>query len=222
MCGRFTIKAKTEQLREAVRGLTVTDWRGPRYNVAPTQPVPVVRNLEARVVEWIRWGLVPGWAPDLSIGNRLINARAETLAEKPAFRNALRARRCVILADGFYEWAPGRPHKQPYFFQRPGGAPFALAGLWEAWQDPAGGAQLHTCTIITTQANERMSSLHERMPVILPRAAEDDWLAADLRDPHEVEQFLHPYPDDEMRVYPVSTAVNNTRNNGPQLIEEQE
>ncbi len=205
MCGRFTIKAKTEQLHEAVRGLTITEWRGPRYNVAPTQPVPTVRNLEGRRVEWLRWGLVPAWAKDASIGSRLINARAETLAVKPAFRAALATRRCVVLADGFYEWAAAGARKQPYFFQRPGGRPFALAGLWESWRPPAGD-ELHTCTLITTAANAVVAPVHDRMPVLLDPDAAERWLAPG--DPAPLLELLRPWPDRDLETYPVSLLVN--------------
>lgn len=216
MCGRFTIKAKTEQLHDAVRGLTVTDWRGPRYNVAPTQPVPVVRNLGPRPLEWLRWGLIPAWAKDASIGSRLINARAETLAEKPAFRSALRTRRCVILADGFYEWAVRGSGKQPFYFHRPDGHPFALAGLWETWRPPD-GAELLTCTIITTEANATVAPIHDRMPVIVDTDAVDAWLA-----PGEIAGWatlLQPCPADVLAAYPVSTLVNRPALDDPRCLE---
>lgn len=219
MCGRFTIKAKTEQLHEAVRGLTVTEWRGPRYNVAPTQPVPAVRNLDARALEWLRWGLVPGWATDLTIGNRLINARAETLADKPAFRAALRARRCVILADGFYEWAAAGPRKQPYFFQRPGGTPFALAGLWESWRPSAGGETVLTCTIITTTANAVVAPVHERMPVMLDPEAAERWLDPAPHAPEAWPSLLVPWPDRDLVAHPVSPLVNRPAVDDPRCVE---
>jgi putative SOS response-associated peptidase YedK len=218
MCGRFTIKAKTEQLHEAVRGLTVTEWRGPRYNVAPTQPVPAVRNLGARAVEWLRWGLVPAWAKDPAIGNKLINARAETLAEKPSFRSALRARRCVILADGFYEWAVAGTRKQPYFFQRPGGRPFALAGIWESWQPPE-GSPLLTCTIITTTANATVAPIHERMPVILSPDAVERWLVPATTETAPLLDLLRPWPATDLETYPVSTLVNRPAVDDPRCVE---
>lgn len=219
MCGRFTIKAKTEQLHEAVRGLTVTEWRGPRYNVAPTQPVPAVRNTGMRSVEWLRWGLVPGWASDLSIGNRLINARAETLADKPAFRAALQTRRCVILADGFYEWAAAGPRKQPYYFQRPGGAPFALAGLWENWRPPAGGEVVSSCTIITTVANAVVAPVHERMPVMLSADAAERWLNPAPGAPVAWPDLLVPWPASDLVAHPVSLLVNRPAVDDPRCVE---
>lgn len=190
----------------------------PRYNIAPTQPVAVVRlDREGRRREFtlMRWGLIPSWAKDIGIGNRLINARAETLTEKPAFRTAFRRRRCLIPADGFYEWQKQATRKQPYFIGLPDRRPFAFAGLWEHWEG-ADGSVLDSCTIITTAANERVRVLHDRMPVILERADFADWLNPSTT----LDRLLHllrPYPF-EMLLYPVSTLVNAPENDRPECI----
>ena len=215
MCGRFTIKAPTEKLRDAVRGLTITDWRGPRYNVAPTQPVPAVLAGPDRTVQWLRWGLVPSWAKDLAMGSRMINARAETLAEKPAFRAALRERRCVVLADGFYEWADLGIRKQPYLIQLPGARPFAIAALWESWRPPEGGA-LRTCTLITVAANAQMQPIHERMPVILEPGDVDRWLAEGELGEAQRAGLLRPWPHADLELLAVSTRVNRPDIDDPQ------
>lgn len=218
MCGRFTLTASGDELA-TLFALEQAPNLEPRYNIAPTQPVAVVRlDHEGRRREFtlMRWGLIPSWAKDISIGNRLINARAETLTEKPAFRTAFRRRRCLIPANGFYEWQkPAAGRKQPYFIGLPDRRPFAFAGLWEHWEG-ADGSVLDTCAIITTAANERVRVLHDRMPVILERADFGDWL-----DPATtLDRLLHllrPYPF-EMLIYPVSTLVNAPENDRPECI----
>lgn len=218
MCGRFTLTASGDDLAALFEIEAVPNLE-PRYNIAPTQPVAVVRldpEGRRRVFTLMRWGLIPSWAKDIGIGNRLINARAETLTEKPAFRTAFRRRRCLIPADGFYEWqkqTAGR--KQPYFIGLPNRRPFAFAGLWEHWEG-ADGSVLDSCTIITTEANERVRALHDRMPVILDRGDFGDWL--DPATP--LDRLLHllrPYPF-EMLIYPVSTLVNAPENDRPECI----
>jgi len=219
MCGRFTLALTGEQLSLAFPWLNVPQQLQPRYNVAPTQPVATVANDGRHQVEFFQWGLVPSWAKDPSIGNRLINARAETLAEKPSFRAAYRRRRCLILADGFYEWqsGPDRGAKIPYYLQLASGDPFAFAGLWEIWHAPD-GSQLYSCTIITTRPNELVAPIHDRMPAILSPDHFQRWLSPAELPPQELQPLLGPYPAAAMVAYPVSRAVNNPANEFPECI----
>lgn len=220
MCGRFTLALDLEGLRQSFPWLALPerDLR-PRYNIAPTQPVAVVANNHPQQLDFFVWGLIPPWAKDPTIGSRLINARAETLAEKPAFRNAYRRRRCLILADGFYEWRKeaGTAHKTPMYIRLKSGEPFAFAGLWEVWNSPLGDVVL-SCTIITTAANDLVATIHDRMPVILPREAYDRWLDPADQRPTELAPLLKPYPAEEMEAYAVSTQVNNSAYDGPECI----
>lgn len=209
--------------------------RGPNYNTAPTTGVYVVHEDESsRHLDVFRWGLVPSWAKDVSVGQRMINARAETVADKPAFRAAFQRRRCILPADGFYEWSSPTPasgtKKQPWFIHRPDGEPYAFAGLWERWKGstserdegpraaPAADA-LRTCTIITTAANERMRQLHDRMPVILPRSAWNVWLDPDVQDRQLLSSLLVPAPSELIEFHAVATEVNNARNKGAHLVD---
>jgi len=221
MCGRFTLWADLQQLAQAFPWVQMPDDPAaitPRYNIAPTQPVAVVANTGENHLDYFVWGLIPSWAKDPSIGNRMINARGETLAEKPAFRAAYRRRRCLILADGFYEWqqGPGRT-KIPHYIHLKSGEPFAFAGLWETWNSPLGDTIL-SCTIITTDANERLASLHHRMPVILPESAYERWLDPSERKPEELDDLIAPSPAEEMDAYPVSTVVNSPANDVPECV----
>ncbi len=221
MCGRFTLWADLQQLSRAFPWVQMPDDPAavtPRYNIAPTQPVAVVANTGENRLDYFVWGLIPSWAKDPSIGNRMINARGETLAEKPSFRTAYRRRRCLILADGFYEWqqGPGRT-KIPHYIHLKSGEPFAFAGLWETWNSPLGDTVL-SCTIITTEANERLASLHHRMPVILPESAYERWLDPSERQPAELDDLIAPYPAEEMDAYPVSTVVNSPANDVPECV----
>lgn len=215
MCGRFTIMLEADELREVLElGKVPDDWM-PRFNLAPSQPAGVVVDAETRNVGWMKWGLVPGWAKDAQIGSRLINARAETLAEKPSFRQAFTRRRCLIPADGFYEWhhpEGGKGRGQPVHIHMKDRRPFFLAGLWERWQ-AAESDPLLSFTIITTQANELVGKIHERMPVILTGETAWNWLK-----PHPVSElagFLRPYPEDEMEMFAVSYLVNSPANDSP-------
>lgn len=222
MCGRFCFFSPAEAV---VRLFGVADAAAlpPRYNIAPTQDAPVVRAVEGeRELAPLRWGLVPFWARDLKLGNRMINARGETVARKPAFRQAFRKRRCLVLANGFYEWQKTAAGKQPWYIDQADGEPFAMAGLWESWRggpdaDADGTAPVETCTIITTAANAMMRELHDRMPVILDSAGIDRWL-----DPAAatagLESLLAPAPDGVLRAAPVSRRVNSPANDGPELI----
>jgi putative SOS response-associated peptidase YedK len=177
-----------------------------------------------RVLDRVRWGLVPFWAKDVSIGDKLINARAETVTEKPAYRRAFERRRCIIPADGFYEWraVENSKKRQPYFIRRLDGEPLAFAGLWEAWYDPAQETpeRLRSCAIVTTSANDELAPLHHRMPVVLPASAWDSWLDPTQRDVAAMRELCVPLPDGELKFHPVSMLVNKPDNNGPELVEE--
>lgn len=213
MCGRFTLTADPSQLRDTFQGLSIARETTPRYNIAPSQPIAVIPNDGKNRLDFFVWGLIPSWAKDPKIGNRMINARAETVHEKPSFRAAFRRRRCLIPTDGFYEWKrePGRKTKIPMYIQLKSGEPFAFAGLWESWNAPD-GSNILSCTIITTQPNPFMETIHNRMPVILPKAAYSLWLDPGEPDPGQLKTMLKPYPEGEMTAYPVSTLVNNPAN----------
>jgi putative SOS response-associated peptidase YedK len=218
MCGRFTLTSTPESLAERF-GLSDVPRVAPRYNVAPGQDVLAVRVDEAgtRRADALRWGLVPAWADSPAVGARMINARAETAATRPAFRESFRARRCLVPADGFYEWSPRGASRHPYWIGLPDRAPFAFAGLWERWRERAGGV-IETCAILTTEANERLAELHPRMPVILARDAECTWM-----DPavacEELSALLRPLPDDALAFHPVGTRVNRVECDDPGLLE---
>lgn len=192
-----------------------------RYNVAPTQQVPVVRtDASHRQLTTMHWGLIPSWAKDAKIACSTINARAETIAEKPAFRTALKKRRCLVVADGYYEWLKVGKAKQPYLYEVDGGKAFAFAGLWEQWWGPEGRFEtpLESCTILTTDANRLAREVHNRMPVILSPRDYDVWLDAAVKTIDDLRYLFEPYPDDAMSVRPVSTYVNNARNEGPECV----
>ncbi len=215
MCGRYMITSAREAIRRVFDVPTLFEL-APRYNVAPTQKVPVVRLEEGeREFAMLRWGLIPSWAKDPEIGNRMINARAETVAEKPSFRSAFRRRRCLVVADGFYEWQkrPNRP-KQPYYITVANGGPFGLAGLWERWSDPTEGYPVESCTIVTTMANELLEPIHSRMPVIIDSRDFDAWLDTS-GNPAIAQALLAPYPVERMSAYPISTRINNIKNDDP-------
>ena len=210
MCGRFSLTTdpKTVAQRFGVPTATAESAWMPRYNIAPTKTVIVVSDDGKRHLAHMRWGLIPSWAKDPAIGNRMINARAETLAVKPAFRVALRKRRCLVVADGFYEWQQRGRTKQPFRIVLKNGEPFGFAGLWDAWTSPE-GEEIQTCTIITTEANELLKPIHDRMPVILTREAEGLWLDPTTQEPAKLLPLLSPYPAKEMEAYPVSRLVNS-------------
>ena len=216
MCGRFTITLEAADLQLELGVSEVpADWL-PRFNVAPTQPVGAVLDASARRVEWLRWGLIPSWAKDASIASKLINARSETLAEKPSFRQAFTKRRCLILADGFYEWQKSaKGSSQPFYFQRIDKKPFAFAGLWEFWKSPE-GEPVRSCTIITCAANPLVAPVHERMPVMLSGEAAWQWL--EPASPEALAGFLRPYPPELMTVRPVSRLVNDATRDSPDLV----
>lgn len=216
MCGRYMITSPLEAVR-ALFGVEEGLNLAPRYNVAPTQDVPVVRLGEdgQRHLAMLRWGLVPHWAKDLSIGSRMINARGESVAEKPAFRDSFKHRRCIVVADGFYEWRSEDGRKQPYAIRRPDHGLFAMAGLWARWSK-GDGPPVETCTIVTTGANRRLSELHERMPVILDRDDHEEWLAG---SPEEAQALIGPAPEDFFEFRPASPRVNSVRNDDPALLD---
>ncbi len=218
MCGRFAFFSPREAVQEYF-GIEVPFALEPRYNVAPSQEVAVIRQQADTQPEaaMLKWGLVPFWAKDAVIGNRMINARAETVAQKPAFRQAFKRRRCVILADGFYEWHTEDGRKTPYFISLKTDHPFAMAGLWESWQTDD-RPPLETCTIITTMASQSIGKLHDRMPVILDLPTTLDWIQAE-REPEALIAMLKSYNDEEIQVWPVNRTVNNPANQGPTLIE---
>ena len=218
MCGRYSLTADLAEL--AGRFEFDGDWEAfeRRYNIAPTQEVLTVVGGEKRRGGFMRWGLIPHWAKDPKIGSRMINARAETVAEKPSFRTALRRRRCLVLADGFYEWQRVGKNKKPMRIVMRSGKPFAFAGLWETWRDPE-GTVIPSCTIITTTPNDLLKPIHNRMPVILPRDIEEFWLDESVDDPVALTSVLTPYFDDAMEAYEVSSLVNSVANKGPEVLE---
>lgn len=219
MCGRFTLTVDPAELKAAFREITFPEKYAPRYNVAPSQAVLAIRNDAKNAADFLVWGLIPSWAKDPSIGNRLINARGETLAEKPAFRGAYKYKRCLIPADGFYEWQaqPGTKTKIPHFIHLKDGKPFGFAGLWDEWQ-AADGSPLRSCTIITTAPNSLMASIHNRMPVILEAEDYADWLDPAPRTPDSLQHLVAPYSADLMEAYPVSVLVNSPSNDRADLI----
>ena len=219
MCGRFTLFLDPADLQDAFPEFTFPPQGTRRYNIAPTQPVLVVPNDGTGRADFFTWGLIPSWAKDPAIGSRMINARGETLAEKPSFRSAYRYRRCLVFTNGFFEWqsTPGVKTKVPHLIHLRSGEPFAFAGLWERWQSPEGSEVLST-TIITTEPNELMASIHNRMPVILPRTAYARWLETTPRFPADLQDLLVPYPAAEMEAYPISTLVNNPAYDRPEVI----
>jgi len=216
MCGRYTLSDPGDLMET----LEIED-PGPieaRYNIAPTQNVPVVRaSDDGRELAHLRWGLIPFWADDPSIGNRMINARSETVAEKASFKHALKRRRCAIPADGFYEWKKMGGGKQPFHIHLPGLEPFVFAGLWERWTK--GDEPVESCTIITADANDTIRDLHNRMPVILPEDALGLWLDPSVEDPEAVTRVLGPWQGEELEFFPVSRVVNSPANDRPECIE---
>lgn len=217
MCGRFTLHFPLELLAE-IFGLSDLPGLVPRYNIAPTQSAAVVRSTgKTRGLDSLRWGLVPSWAKDISIGSRMINARSESLSDKPSFRNAVRLRRCVVPASGFYEWKPEGPRKIPYYIRMSDGAPMGFAAIWEAWKTPE-GAFLETFAILTTSANPLIAPIHERMPVILHPDTFGLWLDQDVSNPEQLLSLYLPFPAELLTLYPVSTRVNSPRNDDPACI----
>ncbi|QJC52359.1 SOS response-associated peptidase [Paenibacillus albicereus] len=220
MCGRYTLTVTLEELmlRFLIGQGGAADYE-PRYNIAPAQMVlAIIHDGEKNRLGELKWGLVPPWADDPKIGSRMLNARSETAAAKPAFREPLRRKRCLIPADGFYEWQQRDGGKQPLRITLKNGEPFAMAGLYETWISPE-GEKLSTCTVLTTEPNELMRPIHDRMPVILRPEDEALWLDRGMRDPQRLQPLLRPYPPEEMRAYPVRREVGSVRSQGPACIE---
>ncbi len=221
MCGRFTNTAKKEEISiEFKVGAKNPDIYQARYNIAPSQMIEaVIEPKGERLLENLKWGLIPHWAKDPHIGSRMINARAETLCEKPSFREAFKSRRCIIPASGFYEWQKkGADGKQPYFFYLKEKDVFGFAGLWESWIDQTTGQEIDTCTIITTEANELLKPVHDRMPVILKSESYEQWLDAKEKDTDKMQKMLVPFPADEMASHAVSKSVNVPSADSEELI----
>jgi putative SOS response-associated peptidase YedK len=219
MCGRFTFQIPSELLVE-IFGLAELTAISPRYNIAPTQQVPVIRRYGdgQNHLDFLHWGLIPPWALDKSIGSRLINARSETVTEMPSFRQAIRYRRCLVLASSFYEWQQEGKAKQPWLIRLKDGAPMVFAGLWETWKS-AEGEVVESCAILTTASNRLVAPLHDRMPVVLTMDEYRTWLERTTTDPTSLKKMFQPYPADLMVMYPVSPLVNKVRNDSADLIE---
>ncbi len=221
MCGRFVSKAKKEEIEKEFK-VEISDGNlsTPRYNIAPTQMIAAVAEIEnEREISLFKWGLVPQWAKDESIGNKLINARAETLTEKPSFREAFARRRCIIPVSGFYEWMrAAKGAKQPFYFYLKEKEVFGFAGLWEEWLDKETGELTETCTIITTEANEVLKPVHDRMPIILKSDYYEEWLNPKIKDTAKLQNLLVPYPANEMSSHAVSRAVNSPSEDSAELI----
>lgn len=219
MCGRYTLTLDPGEIQEMLDLGPFIHIVQPRYNIAPSQPVPIVKDYQTRAVELYRWGLVPFWSKDPSIGNRMINARAETVTEKPAFRGAYKYRRCLILADGFFEWHHDKKAgvKIPYYFKLKDDRPFTFAGLYEHWEPPEGG-ELHTCTILTCEPNDLVGNFHNRMPVILKESNRWPWINLETPNSALIDSLV-PYPAAEMKCIPVSGEVNSPQNDRPEILE---
>ncbi len=218
MCGRFTqtyspaLIAKAFKVDKALINIIGS------YNIAPTQLVTAIINHGSACFSQLRWGLIPSWAKDLSIGNKMINARSETLNQKPSFKIALKKRRCLIVADGFYEWKKKGNFKEPFYIRLKSRQPFGFAGLYDSWKSPE-GKEIKSCAIITTEANELIKSIHHRMPVIIPKNKEDDWLKTNIQEPSKALAILKPYASDHLEYFQVSKFVNSPKNNSPQCVE---
>ncbi len=218
MCGRYTLTVSPQQLRD-IFGYRQQPNFPPRYNIAPTQPIPIVRLVDGkREFVLVRWGLLPAWVKDPKNFALLINARGESVIDKPAFRALMLRRRCLIPADGFYEWRARGKIKQPYYVRRKDSAPFAFAGLWEIWTGP-NGEELETAAIVTTSANQTLAPIYERMPVVVPESAFELWLDAAAADPQTASTLIVPAPDGLLEAHPVGPHVNRVANDNPALIE---
>ncbi len=220
MCGRYSLKTPADTLAEHFQLAKVSPVK-PRYNIAPSQPILTVRVLApqyGREIGLTRWGLIPSWAKDPSIGTRLIIARAETVSEKPAFRDAIQRRRCLIPADGYYEWQRLGRRKQPFYVRMKDERPFAFAGLWERWTGPD-GKTVETCALLTTEPSESLRAIHNRMPVILDTKHYDLWLDPGIQRVTQFQPLFSPYHDEEMTAYPVSLYVNDPGHDDPHCLE---
>lgn len=217
MCGRFTLSQPSNTIASAFNIAQIPPLE-PRYNIAPTQLIPSILSVSGgeKQLQMLRWGLIPSWAKDAKISAKLINARAETVSEKPSFKAAFKRRRCLIIADGFYEWQRQEKQKQPYYFRLQNAQLFAFAGLWEQWKSPDENI-INSCTILTTEANDLLRPIHDRMPVILEPKDYELWLDSEAQQP-QLQQLSRPYQANLMTSYSVSTKVNNPKNNTPECI----
>lgn len=220
MCGRFTLSANSDAIQSVFPWLTIpAESLSPRYNIAPSQAIAVVPNDGKQTLDFFKWGLIPSWAKDPKIGNRMINARSETLHEKPSFKSGLKYHRCLILADGFYEWSKkaNEPKKTPFYFYKKDRQPFAFAGLWETWLSPD-GSEIKSATIITSEPNEIVKPFHNRMPVIVKPELYSLWLSQDQKNQKELKSIFETFPNDLLAVHEVSTLVNNPSIDKPDCI----
>jgi putative SOS response-associated peptidase YedK len=221
MCGRFTLTLSPEDLQAAFPNFDIPSDVPPSYNIAPSQPIPVVVNDGTNKLDFYTWGLIPSWTKPENFGKySLINARSETAAEKPSFRSSFKRKRCLILCDGFFEWSKSNSGKgkTPYYISMKDHSAFAFAGLWETWNSPDGGS-IKTACILTTQPNLLVKPIHDRMPVILSSDSYQVWLNEKEVQPADLQELMKPYPDEAMQAYPVSTYVNSPKNNSPQCIQ---
>ncbi len=218
MCGRYVLTADGQVIQTAFDLTSAPGEVIPRFNIAPSQPIAVITNENPQELTYHRWGLIPSWAKDISIGNKLINARSETIDEKPSFRSAFKRRRCLIPADGFFEWQKRDKQKVPMFIHMKDESVFAFAGLWEVWYSPDGD-EIRTATILTTEPNDLMAEIHNRMPVILPPDAYETWLAEGEQPAEKLKALLKPFDPDPMMAYAVSTFVNRPTNDTPETID---
>jgi putative SOS response-associated peptidase YedK len=218
MCGRFVLIANPEAIQTTFDLTTMPASMSPRYNIAPTQPVALITNENARELTFYKWGLIPSWSKDASAASKMINARSESAADKPSFRSAFKRRRCIIPANGFYEWKKQGSDKVPQFIHFKDQELFGIAGLWEVWHDPDGG-EVRTCTILTTEANDFMKSIHNRMPVILHKEDYPLWLSPSEEPAPILQGLMQPYSGDDLTAYPVSKMVNRPGTDVPELIE---
>lgn len=218
MCGRFVLTATPEAVQQVFNLATLPSEMEPRYNIAPTQPIAVITNEQPDTLTYFKWGLVPSWSKDALGGAKMLNARSETVAEKPSFRAAFKRRRCIIPADGFYEWQAHGKEKTPLFIHFEDREIFGMAGLWEVWHSPEGG-ELRTCTILTTSANDFMKPIHDRMPVILHKDDYPLWLSPAEEPTPVLQALMRPYSGDNLTAYPVSKAVNRPVIDAPELLE---
>lgn len=219
MCGRFSLVADISEMQAAFPGFDFPTSIPPRYNIAPSQPILAIPNLTSRTADYFKWGLIPSWAKETSIGMKMINARSEGLSDKPSFRGPYKYKRCLIPSSGFFEWRlePGTKQKTPYYIQLTGGQPFAIAGLWDVWLSPD-GSEVKSCALITTEANSFMTAFHSRMPVILQPKHYSAWLDPFPQLPHSLDRFLTQFDAGSMQAHPVSTLVNSPNNDSSKCI----
>lgn len=218
MCGRYVLTADADTIQLAFDLENVPQVHTARFNIAPSQPIAAITNEDPKTLTFLKWGLIPSWSKDPAMGNKMINARSESAPEKPAFRAAFKRRRCLIPADGFFEWQKRGSSKVPMFIHMSDYSVFAFAGLWEVWHSPEGD-EIRTATILTTEPNELMKSIHDRMPVILPREHYQVWLAPGDQKVDDLRRLMKPFDASRMAAYSVSTFVNNPANDTPETIE---